>query len=193
MPRRIIYLRNPSEGSHFRVLGGSASTRPPRTKRTPKPRALPVPKPEDRNPNGYMPGYKTPTTWFVHHDSPGSPDFGSYDGPGTGPWDQPFTEFEQASTDLGFLYDMLIRGIDPFTGNILPPLGTEGTMKFGAGTGWTDFQDQMEAAGIFQGNTTLVGYISPSAAHTGNPWPEIPSGLRAKSPKRNEPRPWWAK
>src|SRR6266545_3208432 len=112
MPRRIIYLRNPSQGSHFRVLGGSggAGTSSPKPKKQKPPKPGSAPTPGDTSGVGYSnPGYQTPTDWFVHHGTPGAPDFGSYDGPGgSGPYDIDFSSpyFEPADKLIWMLYDI---------------------------------------------------------------------------------------
>jgi hypothetical protein len=99
-----------------------------------------------------------------------------------GPYEQGFTGFEPAEGFLAVMYDMLVRGIDPNTGDSLPPYGTPGTLKFGAGLyGALDreLNDADPGAynyGFFGGEGTL---------------PIEYSGYSGKPPGFNEPRPEW--
>jgi hypothetical protein len=193
MPRRIIYIQNPSSGSHFRTLdrsgGGSHYTPRPRAPRAPTaprtPRAPTTPPVFDNDvgdQNGYLPGYTPPANWWIHNAKPTPPNYGSYNGPGVGPYNTQFTPaFEQASTLLGELYD-IAQGIDPYTGNTLPPYGTPGTLKYGVGS--PGFDLTIEAIGRDAGRHSLT---------FGGPFAQIPSRYTVRSPKRNQPRPWWAK
>lgn len=161
MPQgRIIYIKNPSSGSHFRNLGGSRSSggssgpRPPRPPRPPKTPSGP-PEPTDNSDYGYMPGPgPAPSDWATpdYEDDP----YGNFGTPtpgldGVGPYEQEFslTPAEAAylySQDTSFgiqMYNLLVHGIDPSgLASALLPYGTPGTlepfyeMKMGAYETW---------------------------------------------------------
>ncbi len=169
MPRRIIYLRNPSAGSHFRTLGGSSGA--PRTgtsrTRSSKP-SLP--------PNTYQTStgarYKTtPGNWAINNADPSYIHYADLDygdgihptnlGPfGAGAYQQQWTaDFEPASTLLGQLYD-IAQGYDPDTGAGLPNMNTPGVLKFGVGTVWMNIQAEIMDKGA-QGYSLNGNPINP--------------------------------
>jgi len=126
--------------------------------------------------------YATPgSDWFTAVQ--GAPNYGQYSGaPGVGPYITPvFEQFQPAETLWGALY-LIANGVDPDTGNMIAPQGTPGTLKFGAGTAWTSFQDEQEAAGRLSGTGVYGGFGAT-----------LPSQYTGLAPNRNRPRPWWAK
>ena len=83
--------------------------------------------------------YDTPASnWFVNQPSQ-TPNFGTYNGPGIGPYNQEFSLtpqqaafLYQQNTGIGtILYNMLTKGVDPYgQGGQLLPYGTPGTLEF---------------------------------------------------------------
>jgi hypothetical protein len=143
MTRRVIYLRNPSEGSNFRTIngsGGGGGTRPPKKTKTkaPKPPSSgwrPGPTPGTWvSPRGTI--YKaTPSNWLTFHDNPGMgymDDVNSSGGQSTGLYDAfefgTTLEYEGPNTLVGDLF-FILNGVDPERGVALPPYGAPGTLR----------------------------------------------------------------
>jgi len=213
--RRVIYLKNPRGGSHFITIngGGSKGGRTPgRTSLTLGGKTLLQilgpkflkPKFAPRKPKG--PGfeyssyvieltggarYHTPgSEWFVAPEKP--VDYGTL--PETGvvsPTDISIQLFQPSQTLLGSAW-YILHGVDPGTGEVIPPLGTPGTLKFGAGTEWTSFTNEQIDTGRLQGNPVLQGYTTGASGFgtsqgPANLNPTIPSGLRTRTNVYNLP------
>jgi hypothetical protein len=174
MPR-IIYIRNPSSGSNFRTIGDGSGggSRPPKAKKPPKTKT-PSGAPNGwtltdsgawRSPNGAI--YQNTGEWrtFGTHNN--------YSYQGQTPYTQEelarfqLLEFQDPTTLLGDLYDIWVAHVAQ-RGNVQYPYGTPGTLVFGAGTAWQDFnQEQADAGrsdytGYFPG-TRPTGTIAPNA------------------------------
>lgn len=179
MPRRIIYISNPSEGSNFRTIdvGGGGSSKPPKSK---KPKAPPLTSGWTltswgawRSPSGaiYANNAWSPTNrprnnfnQTPYAQTPYSQDYLDSFG---------LLDFEPASTLLGQLYDVWIRGMDPYRGDIMMPAGTPGTLKSPL---------MIELANMSHGNlSAFYGGVGPTDILN-----------RFLHPDRFEPRPWWA-
>lgn len=186
MPRRIIYIKNPKEGSNFRTIdadGGGPKPPRPGLPRPPKGKRPSPPKYPLTLTGGGI--YKPPpSNWFIHQ--PGKPNYGNLPNYGVGPYEQTWTsDFVPPTTIWGDLY-LIAMGVDPATGNILHGWGTPGTLKpfpqmsFGYGETWKIelYKNLGKSEGFF-GKLTPEGFV-----------PTPPSYL---APNRNNKRPWWAK
>jgi hypothetical protein len=189
MSRRIIYIKNPSSGSHFRNIGGGRAGAPTTNPKQPKapltPKAPKIPKSPDyadngmSGANGYMPGYQAPSNWFIHTPSEAALNFGSYDGPGVGPYEQVFTPtFTPAETLLGEIYD-IFTGVAP-GGNIQWEVGDPGVLKYMEGGLAGDLAT--EAAG--RNATESNPFFYQGTGQVANNY---------LNPNRNKKRPWWAR
>jgi hypothetical protein len=196
--RRVIYIKNPKSGSNFRTINGSGGGGG--RKWTPNPNGSTLfdiigIQPWQPLPNGpginYSQGtwtgtggavYNTPASnWFVHH--PSAPGFGNYNGPGVGPYQAPvFEQFQPAQTIWGSLY-LIASGIDPNTGDILPPYGTPGTLR-------DEISLTLANQAIDAGWGGISGGKNP--AYFGDTG-KLSSAYWGKAPNRNKKRPWWAK
>jgi hypothetical protein len=156
MPRRVIFIQNPTDGgSHFRTIDSkSESGRPKRQPQPPRPGgggtlfdrlgitlSNPYAFKKDGKGIKYQKGrvqltggawYGTPeSNWFINQEKPSAllPGRQRGTGEGGGPYQAPtFATFEPAKTVWGSLYYISQR-IDPNTGQELPPQGTPGTLK----------------------------------------------------------------
>jgi hypothetical protein len=188
MPRRVIYIRNPREGSNFRTLdGGGSSPRTPRAPKPPKP-----PKPPAGGGTTSTPGtieltggaiYNTAASqWYISNAAPAPHYFGQLPGYGiqldnTTP---EFDDFTPAETLWGSLY-LIAHGIDPYNGDVLAPFGTPGTLR-PLGPLASQFANEMIGRNASASNPLYHGGIT-----------DLPSGYTVKHPNRNQKRPWWAK
>lgn len=197
--RRIIYIKNPKQGSHFRTIGSDGGGKQPPKRPslfdilddlfpsfTPKPNGPGIP----GSPGGpvTLTGgaiYGTSDSdWFIH--KPGKPDYGQPGVGGSGPYEQTWTsDFVPPTTIWGDLY-LIAIGVDPATGNILHAAGTPGTlrpfpeMSFGYGETWKDEEYRLAGMSVaFFGKRNKKGFV-----------PTPPS---YRAPNRNNKRPWWAK
>ena len=142
MPGRIVYIRNPKSGSHFRTMPGkSASQGVPtwngtRWTNLPKGRKRPTGSaynlPTGENYGGWAnfgdPLLETPP--MVSNNPYAGMDFGTLPGYGVGPYQAPtFEDFQPAETLFGQLYD-IATGVDPYTGQHQQRLFAPGTLQF---------------------------------------------------------------
>jgi hypothetical protein len=134
--------------------------------------------------------YETPdSNWF--QAPPTAPNYGTnlnqLTSPGVGPYNPPtFQQFQPPTTLWGDLY-LISQGVEPSTGNVQWGYGTPGTLKppsplqFGKGETWRiNLFHSIGRDEDFFGKWNPVKGIS-----------KLPN--TALSPKRNQPRPWWAK
>lgn len=107
--------------------------------------------------------------WYINKQTP-TIDYGNLPGYGVPQYIQPeMQQFQPATTILGSMYYML-NGIDPNTGEYIPPFGTPGTLKANLLGGMNisqEFEDKN--AGHY---SQFVGGVGPDA---------IPSGLKTRS------------
>lgn len=187
MPRRIIYIRNPSEGSNFRTIdgGGGTGTRPPPRGRKPKKPPLSTPSGWTmtawgawRSPTGAIYA-ATPSDWITFRPNTTSflysPD--NYAGQVSGAeYDFTYGQqvFQEPSTLLGDLYDIM-RGVAQ-RGNIQWAPGTPGT--------------------LIHDPNSLLGQLMQEQADAGRS--DYTNFYPGKLPNQNlagnrfDPRPWWA-
>ena len=107
---------------------------------------------------------------------------------GVGPYVAPvFATFQPARTIWEGLY-LITKGVDPDTGKQIAPYGTQGTLRFGAGTVWMDLQQEE-----FDSNRQIDYRHAPAVFGTtpSNPFPTLPSNYTTLAPNRNDPRPAW--
>lgn len=135
MPRRIIYIQNPSEGSHFRTIdgggGSSGGSRSPRRGKgvpyTPTPYTPSIP-----------PGTVALTGGAIYAGTPsGWGNYGNVQNPvypgmsvgGTGGmYEQQYSE-DESDAAYGNIFLDILSGIDPFSGDTISPYGTPGTLQ----------------------------------------------------------------
>lgn len=139
MPKRVIYIKNPSDGSsHFRTilgdmirsLGGTGS---PKAAPRERPKAPPVPRQPTTTGgipdiNTYMPG-ATPgynPSWFAGTRDTYTPDYGTLPGYGIGPYQTEFTPGWQTPNSLAAQLFIIAQGFDYNTGNPIPRFGEPG-------------------------------------------------------------------
>jgi len=182
--RKAVFARIKGKGGG----GGTSGTTAHTTKKTKKPKKPPATKPRKQDSTYIGTGgaiYNAPSSnWFQAAADTPSPNwnYGSVQGNGVGPYIAPvFEQFHPAETFWGNLYD-IVHGVDPETGDILPPYGTPGTVKFGAGTPYTALQDEWAGHSANEHPTNYFG-------GTGH----LSSGFWGQAPGATDPRPWWAK
>jgi hypothetical protein len=133
--------------------------------------------------------YGTPASnWFIA--PPKDPDYGSYSGPGVGPYQAPtFPNFQPAQTFWGSMY-LIVNGVDPNTGDKLPPMGTPGTVK---DTISIEFANEVIIGSGF-GTNFGINKKNPkfNPAYYGNTG-DLSSAWHGQAPKALKKRPWWAK
>jgi len=217
--RRVIYLKNPRGGSHFITIngGGSKGGGPGRHKTSQKPLGgktlfeiihfgpqyvqgfVPKKKGKGIEYENYVieltggARYHTPDNeWFVAPPQQPPPGFGTL--PETGvvsPTDISIQIFQPSQTLLGSAW-YILHGVDPGTGEVIPALGTPGTLKFGAGTEWMSFTNEQIDTGRLQGNPVLQGYSTGASGFgtsqgQANLNPTIPAGLKTRTNIYNLP------
>lgn len=219
MPRRVIYIKNPTRGSHFRTIEGGKTGGASGKVISLGPNLMdPIiewmlrggsnaPKKKAKKAKGipYTPGifigtggarYKTAgKNWFKAPLEPGVIPYGLSDMIEhlAALYEQQYTQdFQPALTILGALYD-LSQGIDPNTGDIMPAFGTPGTLQFGAGTPYMAAQAELAASGfqLFPHDPLVFGSTAPNKARSGNPFPGRPGQYYAPGKAPNKPRPAW--
>jgi hypothetical protein len=216
MPRRVIYIKNPKSGSHFRTIDGNSGSGGRRSGNN----SGGIPQSVlDWTKNAHRKGFKKDgkgipyrggvvtltggarynrpdSNWFIFQPQQGYSNFGTLPGNRVGPYEQEWTpEFQPASTLLGRLYD-LARGIHPETGGVVPPLGTTGTLKFGAGTMWMSLTQEQADTGRIPGNPAFHGWSAGASGYgtskgPANLWPTLSGEWWNYHPDRFEPRPDW--
>jgi len=156
MPRRIIYIKNPSQGSHFRNIGGSSgggggsSGGGSTPSQSPTGGNLPqwngtewsnLPAPSQPGTGWNLPTGENYGGWAnfgdplqAQEEGSSNPyaglDFGTLPGYGIGPYQAPtFEAFIPSETLWGMIYDA-VTGVDPYTGDYQPGLGAPGTLQF---------------------------------------------------------------
>lgn len=170
MPRKVIYIKNPKEGSNFRTVGGDGGggTKPPARKKPGGTTKSPGGHREHGTWGRWIPDKPTGAyvdIFNVFHTSPDDwnpPDYSNwykpkphfqepvyYVGGARGMIREPeYTDFPMtraefyairyANTGIWTTLFDIARGIDPRTGQRLPPLGTPGQLKAIIGTGLDD-------------------------------------------------------
>lgn len=149
MPRRIIYIKNPSAGSHFRTLGasGGGGSKPPTTK---PPKPTPPPPDFGIGAIGYGGNFtQGPPSWENWYNTfPNTTQIPpeAFSGPGNMPIPENWgieifsglspEQFYQLQWDqhsgLGFwfwYFQTLAEGINPATGAVQPPYRTPGQLN----------------------------------------------------------------
>ena len=125
--------------------------------------------------------YNNPgSNWFTNE---ASPNYGTLPDVGTPQYQQPtFAQFQPAQTLWGALY-LIVNGVDPDTGRIIPPKGTPGTLRFTTHSPGYDLNHERQAAGH------ASSYLSSFYGGVGHP----SSAYWGQAPKALNKRPWWAK
>ena len=141
--------------------------------------------------------YNNPASnWFVNPPAPNT-NYGSYTGtppPGNGPYQAPvFLQFQPAETFWGNMYD-IVHGIDPETGDKLPPMGTPGTVKDpislvlaeqAIDANWFGERNKGQNAAYY-GSYGQISSVWSGDSHLSSAW-------HGQAPGATKKRPWWAK
>lgn len=146
--RRIIYIKNPSQGSHFRTISSSGgsfntvlnkiigkSTGDANKEPRPLPGTGPVQPGFYANPRGYLPNRTAPGSWAINNpededtDNPWLSPYANSEplpGYGVGPYEQEFTPPWEEPESLAGQLLIIAQGYDPATGEPSPRFGEPG-------------------------------------------------------------------
>jgi hypothetical protein len=188
--RRIIYIKNPKSGSHFRNIGGggggggssgsgSTPSQPPSGSNVPTWNGTEWSGQGDEAtsiPTWNQAIYSdTPSDWAIGGSGIGTSGIPEYGGPGNvweGQYTAPtFEEFVPSETLWGMIYD-IATGVDPYTGDYQPALGTPGTLIFNP-LGYDLTYEGMGRGGAGKYGTRYGGVASTSGPRPLNrkrPW-----------------------